>query len=100
VEGILLCAGVVAVRMGLVALVEPARSGRRGTLNTDAFGNDFALDDLSADGSYSFTISLQASRLGNDQDGCHYLIAVSAKDHAGNLGASSTIVMVPHDQGK
>jgi hypothetical protein len=28
------------------------------------------------------------------------VIIVSAKDNAGNLGASSTIVTVPHDQGQ
>ena len=27
-------------------------------------------------------------------------IAVSAKDNAGNLGVKSTIVTVPHDQGR
>jgi hypothetical protein len=54
---------------------------------------------LGADGSYAFTILLQASRKGNDQDGRHYVIIVSAKDNAGNLGASSTMVTVPHDQG-
>jgi uncharacterized delta-60 repeat protein len=55
---------------------------------------------LGVGGSYAFTISLQASRDGNDQDGRHYTITVSAKDNAGNLGASSTIVTVPHDQGQ
>jgi hypothetical protein len=48
-----------------------------------------------ADGSYAFTVKLQASRNGNDWDGRHYTIAVSAKDHAGNLGVELTIVMVP-----
>jgi uncharacterized delta-60 repeat protein len=55
---------------------------------------------LGADGRYAFTIALQASRDENDQDGRHYVIIVSAKDNAGNLGASSTIVTVPHDQGQ
>ena len=49
------------------------------------------------DGSYAFTIQLQASRRGNDQDGRHYTITVSATDNAGNLGSASTIVTVPHD---
>lgn len=52
---------------------------------------------LGADGSYSFTVALQASRNGNDQDGRHYTIVVSAKDNAGNLGFASTTVTVPHD---
>jgi predicted outer membrane repeat protein len=55
---------------------------------------------LGADGRYAFTVALEASRRGNDKDGRHYTIAVSAKDRAGNLGVGSTIVTVPHDQGK
>jgi hypothetical protein len=48
-------------------------------------------------GSYSFTVALQASRRGNDPDGRHYMIAVSAKDIAGNLGGASAIVTVPRN---
>ena len=54
---------------------------------------------LGAGGSYSFTVSLQASRNGNDKDGRQYTITVSAEDFAGNLGSAATIVTVPHDQG-
>jgi hypothetical protein len=54
---------------------------------------------LGSNGSYSFTIQLQASRKGNDKDGRQYLITVSAEDNAGNKGSSSTQVIVPHDQG-
>jgi glycosidase len=54
---------------------------------------------LGPNGSYSFTVLLQASRNENDQDGRQYTITVSAKDLAGNLGTASTIVTVPHDQG-
>jgi hypothetical protein len=54
---------------------------------------------LGTSGSYTFTVALEASRRGNDQDGRHYTIAVSAKDNTGNLGVASTIVTVPHDQG-
>lgn len=50
-------------------------------------------------GKFSFTILLDASRAGNDKDGRHYTITVSAKDNAGNLGSNSTVVTVPHDQG-
>jgi hypothetical protein len=53
---------------------------------------------LESNGSYTFTISLRALRNENDQDGRHYMIAVSAKDDARNLGVASTIVTVPHDQ--
>jgi hypothetical protein len=51
---------------------------------------------LEADGSYSFTVALQASRRGNDKDGRHYTIAVSARDNLGNPGFASTLVIVPH----
>ena len=53
---------------------------------------------LSSNGSYSFTIQLQASRKGNDKDGRQYLITVSAEDYAGLKGSSTTHVIVPHDQ--
>jgi hypothetical protein len=55
---------------------------------------------LGTDGRYAFTVALQASRKGKDQDGRHYTIAVSARDNAGNLGVASTIITVPHDQGQ
>ena len=54
---------------------------------------------LGSGGSYSFTVSLQASRNGNDMDGRQYVITVSAKDFAGNLGSAATVVTVPHDRG-
>jgi hypothetical protein len=55
---------------------------------------------LGSGGSYLFTISLQASRRGNDRDGRQYTIRVSAEDLAGNPGSTSTVVTVPHDQRK
>jgi len=54
---------------------------------------------LGANGRYTVTVSLEASRRGNDRDGRHYTIIVSATDNVGNPGAASTIVRVPHDQG-
>ncbi len=54
---------------------------------------------LGSGGRYSFVVSLQASRRGNDQDGRHYTITVTAADLAGNRGAAATVVTVPHDQG-
>ena len=54
---------------------------------------------LGPGGSYSFTVSLQASRNGNDTDGRQYMISVSAKDFAGNRGSAATTVTVPHAQG-
>ena len=55
---------------------------------------------LGTDGRYAITVAFEASRKGNDQDGRHYTLTVNAKDKAGNLGVASTIVTVPHDQGK
>ena len=54
---------------------------------------------LRPDGRYSFTIQLQASRNGNDQNGRKYIITVGAKDNDGNMGSAATGVTVPHDQG-
>jgi len=54
---------------------------------------------VNADGRYAFTTHLQASRRGNDSDGRHYTITVSAQDPAGNKGSASTVVIVPHDLG-
>jgi glycosidase len=53
---------------------------------------------LGAGGSYSFPVSLQASRLNSDKDGRQYTIKVSAQDLAGNAGSATTIVTVLHDQ--
>jgi hypothetical protein len=51
---------------------------------------------LQPNGSYTFTVQLHASRRGQDQDGRHYTIAVSARDRAGNLGVGTAVVVVPH----
>jgi len=54
---------------------------------------------LQPNGSYSFTIQLEASRNGNDQNGRQYMITIGAQDNAGNPGTAATGVLVPHDQG-
>jgi hypothetical protein len=59
-----------------------------------------SITTLGANGEYSFMIQLQASRNGNDKDGRLYTIAVRAQDNVGNAGSASTVVTVPHDQGK
>lgn len=53
---------------------------------------------LDSSGNYSFTVLLRASREGNDKDGRHYYIRVSARDNAGNRGAKWSVVEVPHDR--
>jgi VCBS repeat-containing protein len=55
---------------------------------------------LAANGTYFFTIPLQASRLGTDQSGRTYTITVTAQDNAGNPSLATTTVIVPHDQGR
>lgn len=55
---------------------------------------------LRADGSYAFSILLQASRKGTDKDGRQYIITVSAHNTAGTKGSAATGVRVPHDQGQ
>jgi hypothetical protein len=55
---------------------------------------------VGADGSYSFGVTLIASRDGNDKDGRTYTINVIATDQIGNVGSCSAVVTVPHDQGK
>ncbi len=45
-------------------------------------------------------IQLKASRLGKDKDGRTYTIFVTAEDGSGNTSSASTVVLVPHDQGK
>jgi hypothetical protein len=54
---------------------------------------------VNANGRFSFTISLPASRLGQDKDGRLFTIDVTTEDQAGNIGAASTPVLVPHDMG-
>ena len=49
------------------------------------------------DGSYTFTVALQASRRGSDPEGRHYTIMVSATDTAGNPGSASATVTVPRN---
>jgi hypothetical protein len=55
---------------------------------------------LTDGGHYEFTVALEASRRGNDRDGRHYTIAVSAQDNLGHPGFASTTVTVPYSQGK
>jgi hypothetical protein len=51
------------------------------------------------DGRYSFQVSLQSSRTGQDHDGRHYTIYVVAWSRAGQWAWDRTVVTVPHDQG-
>jgi hypothetical protein len=55
---------------------------------------------LSAGGAYSFTVFLQASRLGADRDGRGYSIIVEATDTTGNRARNAAVVIVPHDRSR
>jgi hypothetical protein len=50
-------------------------------------------------GAYSFTVWLEASRLGTDTEGRVYTVAVSASNNASKTGSEASAVIVPHDQG-
>lgn len=53
---------------------------------------------LGPTGNYSFTILLQASRLGTDSDGRRYTVTVQASDNAGHSASNTSVVTVAHDQ--
>jgi predicted extracellular nuclease len=52
---------------------------------------------LHSDGTFSFVVFLEASRLGTDLDGRRYEIIVVATDKAGNAASASVVIEVPHD---
>ena len=54
---------------------------------------------LGPEGTYSFTVQLQASRLGTDIDGRLYTVTVTATNNGGKTGSQAGAVIVPHDQG-
>jgi len=54
---------------------------------------------LGVGGTYSFTVLLQASRLGTDLDGRLYTLTVTARNTANKTKSQSATVIVPHDQG-
>jgi hypothetical protein len=54
---------------------------------------------VSPTGTYSFVVNLEARRLGTDQDGRTYLVAVTVEDANGNAATSTVKIVVPHDQG-
>ena len=54
---------------------------------------------VASDGSYLFTVQLQASRHSDDPNGRLYAIVVNASDNAGNSASATANIVVPHDQG-
>jgi hypothetical protein len=55
---------------------------------------------LGTGGAYSFTVWLQASRLGSDLDGRLYTVTVRASNNAGQTASQAGTVIVLHDQGR
>ena len=54
---------------------------------------------VNSDGTFSFTVYLEASRKGQDQDGRLYQIFIDAVDASGPQAHQEIDVTVPHDQG-
>jgi len=55
--------------------------------------------EISADGSFSLPVSVEAFRKGSDEDGRVYTIALSAENEAGPSEVVESFVRVGHDQG-
>jgi sugar lactone lactonase YvrE len=53
---------------------------------------------VGAGGAYSFTVLLQASRLGTDLNGRLYTVTVGSTNNAGKIGSKVATVTVPHAQ--
>jgi hypothetical protein len=53
---------------------------------------------VAADGRFSFVVSLEAFRNGNDMDGRFYTILLTAQDSFGRTATTTVVVRVPHDQ--
>jgi len=53
-----------------------------------------------AEGTFTFTVPLVASRAGNIKSGRTYTITVVATDTSGHQGTCAAEVLVPHDQGQ
>ena len=53
---------------------------------------------IRSDGTFVFDVQLPASRRGDDRDGRHYTITISAQTSGGATGSATTIVTVPHNR--
>ncbi len=53
---------------------------------------------LAGDGTFSFVVMLDPTRLGADLDGRHYTVTVTVKDKADNPASAVVIITVPHNQ--
>jgi len=55
---------------------------------------------LDADGNFSVSVNVIASRKGDDKDGRLYTVVFGAKNDAGEVEGGETSVVVSHDNGK
>ena len=72
-----------------------------GTFSTvDSYGliQPSGIFAICPDGSYSFTVGLEARRNGSEIIGRTYTVTVRGKDMAGNSTSTTIVVSVPHDQ--
>ncbi|HLH30361.1 MAG TPA: hypothetical protein VKY31_04110, partial [Terriglobia bacterium] len=82
----------------------PGATGINTTSATYAVSDNYGLVQpngsivVGSDGEYSFVVQLPASRSGTDKSGRQYTIVVRVQDNAGNSGATSVVISVPHDQ--
>jgi hypothetical protein len=67
---------------------------------TDEYGKIQPAGNITvgANGAYSFVVSLEAYRNGNDADGRFYTILVTVTDTQGRIATATAIVAVPHNQ--
>jgi hypothetical protein len=51
-----------------------------------------------ADGAFTVSVQLQASRRGDDRNGRQYTIAVTAANNSGGSASATSVVTVPHNR--
>jgi len=84
----------------ITGLITDAPSGVRAGSTTYSVADEYGVAQpsgavlLSADGTYSFTLSLPATRNAKDADGHRYTVTVRAADAAGNSGSASVFVTI------
>lgn len=92
------------VSVEVTGQVTDSGSGPASTVSWSVMDSDGQLHPMGtarvdSNGTFTFDVSLQASRRGQDFGGRIYTIMVTGSDTAGNTTTASTAVIVPHDQG-
>jgi hypothetical protein len=92
------------VNVTIAGVVSDTGSGVDRSSGTFVVSDEYGIDHpagnltIAADGSFSVSIPLVASRRGDDADGRSYTITLSVRDLAGNVGTTVMRVVVPRDQ--